>query len=150
MNGSNSFRAGSRRGFWLAFALVLASLVGASGCSSFYKSKVTVPPLLAPYKDAETTQLIEEVNRMARVTSLRGKIDIQFLDTSFAQCGITEKYRTAEGDVILQRDGKIYLVINAPFGIKIAEMTSDGERFRVTILRGEDKWLRFLKGTNAA
>jgi hypothetical protein len=151
MNGANSFRAGSRsRGYWLAFALGLMSLAGASGCSSFYKSKVTVPPLLAPFKDAETTQLIEEVNRMARVNGLRGKIDIQFLDTSFAQCGITEKYRTAEGDVILQRGGKIYLVINAPFGIKIAEMTSDGERFRVAVLQGDEKWRRFLKGTNTA
>ncbi|HEY0083930.1 MAG TPA: hypothetical protein VGB61_14220 [Pyrinomonadaceae bacterium] len=134
----------------MALVLGLASLAGGSGCSRFYKSKVTVPPLLAPLKEAAPGELIEVVNRMARVQSLRGKIDIQFLDTSFAQCGVTEKYRTAEGDVILQRDGKIYLVINGPFSVKIAEMTSDGERFRVAVLQGDDKWRRFLKGTNTA
>ncbi|HEY9401683.1 MAG TPA: hypothetical protein VIQ24_03235 [Pyrinomonadaceae bacterium] len=151
MNGSNSNRAGSRKkGYALALILGLVSLAGASGCSRFYKSKVTVPPLLAPLKEAAPGELIEVVNRMAQVQSLRGKIDIQFLDTSFAQCGVTEKYRTAEGDVILQRDGKIYLVINGPFSVKIAEMTSDGERFRVAVLQGDDKWRRFLKGTNTA
>jgi hypothetical protein len=151
MNGSNSFRAGSRRkARALAFILGLVSLAGVSGCSRFYKSKETVPPLLAPLKEAAPGELIAVVNRMAQVQSLRGKIDIQFLDNSFAQCGITEKYRTAEGDVILQRDGKIYLVINGPFSVKIAEMTSDGERFRVAVLQGDDKWRRFLKGTNTA
>ncbi|HEY0099907.1 MAG TPA: hypothetical protein VGB76_13245 [Pyrinomonadaceae bacterium] len=134
----------------LAFILGLVSLAGVSGCSRFYKSKETVPPLLSPLKEAAPGELIEVVNRMAQVHSLRGKIDIQFLDNSFAQCGITEKYRTAEGDVILQRDGKIYLVINGPFSVKIAEMTSDGERFRVAVLQGDDKWRRFLKGTNTA
>ncbi len=151
MNGSNSFRAGSRRKrYALALVLGLASLAGGSGCSRFYKSKVSVPPLLAPLKDAAPGELIEVANRMAQVQSLRGKIDIQFLDTSFAQCGVTEKYRTAEGDVILQRDGKIYLVIQGPFSVKIAEMASDGERFRVAVLQGDDKWRRFLKGTNTA
>jgi hypothetical protein len=151
MNGCNSFRLGSRRKAGaLAFLLGLVSLAGASGCSRFYKSKVTVPPLLSPLKEAAPGELIEVVNRMARVNSLRGKIDIQFLDNSFAPCGITEKYRTAEGDVILQRNGKIYLVIQGPFSVKIAEMTSDGERFRVAILQGDDKYRRFLKGTNTA
>ena len=151
MNGSNSFRAVSRRkARALAFILGLVALAGAGGCSRFYKSKVTVPPLLSPLKEAAPGELIEVVNRMARVQSLRGKIDIQFLDNSFAQCGITEKYRTAEGDVILQRDGKIYLVINGPFSVKIAEMTSDGERFRVAVLQGDEKYRRFLKGTNMA
>ncbi|MDQ1611941.1 MAG: hypothetical protein QOG00_1872 [Pyrinomonadaceae bacterium] len=150
MNGSNSIRAGSRKRYALALVLGLVSLAGASGCSRFYKSKVTVPPLLAPLKEAAPGELIEVINRLAQVRSLRGKIDIQFLDTSFAQCGVTEKYRTAEGDVILQRDGQIYLVINGPFSVKIAEMASDGERFRVAVLKGDDKWLRFLKGTNTA
>jgi hypothetical protein len=150
MIGSNSFQAGSGRSFMLAFILGLVSLAGASGCSRFYKSKVTVPPLLTPLKEATPGELVEVVNRLAQVQSLRGKIDIQFLDNSFATCGVTEKYRTAEGDVILQRDGKIYLVIQGPFSVKIAEMTSDGERFRVAVLQGDEKYRRFLKGTNTA
>lgn len=150
MNGLHSFATGSRTGFPLAFVFAIISLFGTSGCSRIYKRDVRVPPLLAPLQEAEPGQLIAEVNRVAQVQSLRGKIDIQFLDTSFAQCGVAERYRTAEGDVILQRDGQIYLAINAPFGIKIAEMTSDGTRFRVAVLQGEEKYRRFAKGTNNA
>ena len=151
MNGYNSFRSSSRRkARALALVFGLLALACGSGCSRFYKSKVTVPPLLSPLKEAAPGELIEVVNRMAQVNSLRGKIDIQFLDNSFAPCGVTEKYRTAEGDVILQRSGQIYLVINGPFSVKIAEMTSDGERFRVAVLQGDDKYRRFLKGTNMA
>lgn len=131
-----------------AFA-VLVSLVFAGGCSKFVKSKVTVPPRLTPLVGADTAQLFAEINRMAAVQSLNGKIDVQFLDTSFAECGIAEKYRTAEGSIIVQRPGQVYLAIQAPFSYKIAEMTSDGERFRVAVYRPEE-YKRFLMGTNMA
>lgn len=134
--------------------LVLAlSVVVASGCASLFgvKRTVTVTPLLGPVSGASTSQLIAEANRMAAVRSIRGKIDIQILDTSFAESGIAEKYRTADGTVYLQRPGKIYLKIEAPFvGTNIAEMTSDGERFRVAVLQGDEKYKRFVRGTNNA
>lgn len=96
-------------------------------------------------------QLIAEINRVAAVRSIRGKVDIQFLDTSFAECGVAEKYRTADGEVTIQRPGQVYLLIQAPFGVvKIAEMTSDGERFRVAVFQGEEKYRRFVRGTNDA
>ena len=34
--------------------------------------------------------------------------------------------------------------------VDIAQMTSDGEHFRVAVLRGDDKYKRFVKGTNNA
>jgi len=128
-------------------------VAGASGCSSLFgvKRKVAVTPLLGPLKDAPTSELIAEVNRHANVRSIRGKIDIQIEDTSFAESGLAEKYRTADGTVYLQRPGQIYLKIQAPFvGTNIAEMTSDGERFRVAVLQGDERYKRFVKGTNNA
>jgi hypothetical protein len=133
--------------------LLLGSLFLTSGCASLFgvKQQVKVPPLLTPLTNASTTQLIAEVNRLASVRSLRGKIDIQFQDTSFAESGLAEKYRTADGTVYLQRPGQIYLKIQAPFvGTNIAEMTSDGEHFRVAVLQGDDKFRRFVRGTNSA
>jgi hypothetical protein len=135
---------------FLTFALGLLVM---SGCSSLFgiKRKVTVTPLLGPLTEANTQQLISEVNRMAAVRSIRGKIDIQIEDTSFAESGVAEKYRTADGTVYLQRPGQIYLKIQAPFvGTNIAEMTSDGEHFRVAVLQGEEKYKRFVRGTNNA
>lgn len=135
------------------WVLLLSSVFVASGCASLFgvKQQVKVPPLLSPITNASTSQLIAEVNRLASVRSLRGKIDIQFQDTSFAESGLAEKYRTADGTVYLQRPGQIYLKIQAPFvGTNIAEMTSDGERFRVAVLQGDDKFRRFVSGTNSA
>lgn len=123
-----------------------------SGCGLFgTHKKVQVPQLLAPVVEADTAKLIGEVNRLAQLNSIRGKVDIQFEDTSFAEVGIAEKYRQADGTVTLQRPGKIYLVISVPFIAKdIAQMTSDGEKFRVAVLEGDQRYKRFVKGTNSA
>jgi hypothetical protein len=131
---------------------ILISLFVMNGCGVFsLKQKVRVPPRLTPLAEAETAQLFAEINRLASVRSLRGKIDIQFLDTSFAECGISEKYQTADGNIVLQRPGQILIQIQAPLiGTKIAEMTSDGEHFRVAVLQGDEKYRRFVKGTNRA
>ena len=107
--------------------------------------------MLTPLVDGNRDQLIAEVNRLAAVKSIRGKVDIQFEDTSFADVGIAEKYRQADGTITLQRPGKVYLVIQVPFiATDIAQMTSDGESFRVAVLQGDDKYRRFVKGTNNA
>jgi hypothetical protein len=101
--------------------------------------------------EAGKSRLITEVNRLASVRSLHGKVDIQFEDTSFAEAGIAEKYKQADGTVTLQRPGQIYLIIAVPFIAKdIAQMTSNGETFRVAVLQGDEKYRRFVKGTNNA
>lgn len=150
----NSFSLQKRPQARSVLLLILAlGLLSMSGCSSLFGIKRTVPvtPLLGPLSDATTAELINEANRMASVRSIRGKIDIQIQDTSFAESGVAEKYRTADGTVYLQRPGKIYLKIEAPFvGTNIAEMTSDGERFRVAVLQGDEKYKRFVRGTNNA
>ena len=133
----------------LAMALTLALLTTTS-CHLVHKP-VAVEKLLTPLSDADTAQLVSEVNRLVAARSLHGKVDIQFEDTSFATSGIAEKYRTAEGSITLQRPAKIYLVIQAPFiPSDIAQMTSDGEHFRIAILKGDEKYHRFVRGTNQA
>lgn len=135
----------------IIFILILIALT-ASGCGLFgTHKKVQVPQLLSPLTEADTPRLIAEVNRLAQVQSIHGKVDIEFQDNSFAEVGIAEKYKQADGTVTLQRPGKIYLVISVPFIAKdIAQMTSDGEKFRVAVLEGEERYKRFVKGTNSA
>ncbi len=136
----------------LAVFFIIALLISASaGCSRIVKRKVTVPPVLSPLVEAETPKLLDEVNRLASVRSLSGKVDIQFLDTSFAECGIAEKYRTADGKLVIQRPGQIYLSIQVPvLNRKIADMSSDGERFWIALYEGDEKYKRFVGGTNSA
>lgn len=129
---------------------VASILLFNSGCGLFgAKRKITVPQLLTPLADANKERLIQEVNRVSTVKSIHGKVDIQFEDTSFASSGIADQYRLVDGTITLQRPGMIYLVIQFTF-VDIAQMTSDGEHFRVAVLKGDEKYKRFVKGTNSA
>ncbi|MEP6637561.1 MAG: hypothetical protein ABJB97_12615, partial [Acidobacteriota bacterium] len=132
--------------------LLTTTLLSLSGCGLFNThKKVQVAPLLTPLADANTALLMNEVNRLAALKSIHGKIDILFEDTSFADQGISDKYRQADGTITVQRPGKIYLIIKVPFiATDIAQMTSDGATFRVAVLQGDETYKRFVKGTNNA
>jgi len=146
VNYLNAHRFAHSRLLLTVFAVLVLSLT--SGCGLFgAKKKITVPQLL-PGTEAGRDRLIYEVNRFSNVTTIHGKLDIQFEDTSFASFGIADQYRQVDGDITLQRPGKIYLVIQFLL-VDIAQMTSDGEQFRVAVLKGE-RYKRFLKGTNNA
>jgi hypothetical protein len=110
-------------------------------------------PTLLKVENASPAELLEQVNRFARVGSMRAKMDLKFEDNSYAELGIAEKYKTADGEVVVQRPGKIKLTVQVPI-IKtdVAQMTSDGEKFRVAILEdgGSGKYKKFVSGTNNA
>ncbi len=134
-----------------AIFVIASAIVTATGCN-LVKSDQKTAKLL---KVESTTQpeLVKEVNRFARVTSLHAKIDLKFEDNSFAVFGSKEVYRQAPGEITVQRPGKILLAIQVPaFHSDIVKMTSDGETFRVAILQdgGDGKNKKFVKGTNAA
>ena len=144
----NAYRTAHSRLLLSVFAVLVLFLT--TGCGLFgAKKKIQVPQLLTPISDASTDRLIQEVNRLSTVRSIHGKMDIQFEDTSFATSGVADQYRLVDGTITLQRPGKIYLIIRYTF-VDIAQMTSDGEHFRVAVLKGDDKYKRFVKGTNNA
>lgn len=148
LNNFNAYRTVVSR--LLLSVIAVSVLLLTTGCGLFgAKRKITVPQLLTPLADANKDRLIQEVNRLSTVKSIHGKVDIQFEDTSFASSGVADQYRLVDGTVTLQRPGKIYLVIQLLF-VDIAQMASDGERFSVAVLKGDDKYRRFVKGTNSA
>jgi len=128
---------------------ILAALILAPACSLVHK-RVETEKLLTPLATANTSDLISAVNKLVMVKSIHGRVDIQFEDTSFATSGIAEKYRTVDGQITLQRPGKVFLIIQGPLAIDIVQMTSDGEHFRIAILKGDEKYRRFVTGTNNA
>ena len=135
-----------------AVSAVLAAAVLLSGCGLFKASKRnSVPQPLTPLVEADMPQMFEEINRLGAVKSLNGRVDIQFLDTSYAPCGLAEKYRTADGRLVVQRPGQVYLTVQVPvIGSKVAEMSSTGERFWAAVYQVNDKYRRFFTGSNAA
>jgi len=134
----------------LLSVLAVSIVLFTAGCGLFgAKRKITVEQLLTPLTEADKGRLIQEINRFSTVKSIHGKVDIQFEDTSFASSGVADQYRLVDGTITLQRPGKIYLIIQFTF-VDIAQMASDGEHFSVAVLKGDDKYRRFVKGTNNA
>jgi outer membrane murein-binding lipoprotein Lpp len=134
--------------------LLLAFITAAvflSGCISVKRPDKT--PSLLQTDDATHDQLMAEVNRFARVGSMRAKMDLRFEDNSFAQFGSKEVYRAADGEVVVQRPANILLKVSVPvIKTDVAQMTSDGEKFRVAILQdgGSGKYKKFVIGSNNA
>ena len=133
-------------------AISLLTLLSLSiGCNIIKKESKT--PALLKTENANQADLMKEVNRFARVSSIRASMDLKFEDNSFAEFGLKEAYRNAPGEIVVQRPGKILIKIKAPFiGSDIVQMTSNGETFRVAILQdgGSGKYKKFVKGTNNA
>ncbi len=136
---------------YLTLAMIAAGAVFVTGCNIVKKESKTAT--LLKTEKANQADLVKEVNRFARVDSMRAKMDLKFEDNSFAEFGNKEVYRSADGEVVVQRPGKILLKVQVPI-IKsdVAQMTSDGEKFRVAILQdgGSGKYKKFVKGTNKA
>ena len=135
------------------FLFLLFSVIISSGCGVFSPKTKEKTITLLKTEDAETAQLFELVNRVAKVNSMRAKMDLKFEDNSFAEIGIAEKYKTADGEIVVQRPANILLKVQIPI-IKtdVAQMTSDGKKFRVAILEDGSggKYKKFVLGTNNA
>ena len=122
-----------------------------SGCNIVKKESKTA--VLLKVEDATQTDLMNEVNRFAQVASMKAQMDLKFEDNSFAQFGSKEVYRAADGEVVVQRPASILLTVKVPvIKTDVAQMTSDGEKFRVAILQdgGSGKYKKFVMGTNNA
>ena len=97
--------------------------------------------------------MLQKVNHLAQINSLRAKMDLKFEDNSFVESGYTEKYITVPGEVVVQRPASILLKVQKPIIYSdIAQMASDGEKFRLAILEdnsgGKNK--KFVVGSNNA
>ena len=136
------------RPFFIFLSIAATAL---TGCNIVKKESRT--PTLLKAENATQTQLMDEVNRFARVGSMRAKMDLKFEDNSFAQFGSKEVYRSADGEIVVQRPASILLKVQVPvIKTDVAQMTSDGKQFRVAILQdgGSGKFKKFVIGTNDA
>jgi hypothetical protein len=128
-------------------------VLSSGGCGVFSPKTKERTVTLLKAESASQTSLLETVSRFSKVNSMRAKMDLKFEDNSFAEIGIAEKYKTADGEVVVQRPANILLKVQVPI-IKtdVAQMSSNGEKFRVAILEdgGSGKYKKFVIGTNTA
>ena len=130
--------------FLLSICLVILS----TGCLS-PSNDVQVPVALS-VESADKEKLFAEINRLAEIKAINGKVYVKFEDNSFAESGISEKYKAADGQVTVQSPANINLRIQIPFvGTDLVRMTSDGEKFRVAVICCvEERYKKFVFGTN--
>lgn len=137
----------------LPAALIISTILIDGGCSVLSPRTKEKTVTLLKTENAAQSELVEHINRFARVDSMRAKMDLKFEDNSYAELGIAEKYKTADGEVVVQRPANILLKVQIPI-IKtdIAQMTSDGKKFRVAILEDGSggKYKKFVLGSNNA
>ncbi len=133
--------------------IIILSALFLSGCKNPFspKSKQKVATLLE-VENASQDDLIKQVDYFAKVNSLRAKMDMKFIDNSYASSGLSERYKKVPGEIVVERPDKIRLKVEVPI-IKsdIVQMTSDGSKFRVAILEdgAGGKYKKFIIGTNS-
>lgn len=139
--------------FLQLFVFIIFTLFFAGGCNLVSPKTQNKSATLLKTVEVPQAKLLDEVNRFARVSSMRAKIDLKFEDNSYAERGITEKYKTAPGEIVVQRPANILLKVQFPIiNSDIVQMTSNGETFRVAVLEdgAGGKYRNFLIGTNNA
>lgn len=145
------FERGGHSKFYLL--LFLSFVIFLSGCGLITPNEKVERAKLLKVEDATQTDLMATVSRFAKMNSMSAKMYLKFEDNSYAEVGLAEKYKTADGVVVVQRPANILLKVQIPI-VKsdIAQMTSDGEKFRVAILNdgGSGKYKKFVVGTNNA
>ena len=141
----------SFRRLWLTILLLILGIGFLAGCIK--PSTKQNSAVLLKTEDATREQLMNEVNRFAKVNSIHAKMYLKFEDNSFAESGSKEVYKQADGDVVVQRPSKIYMRVQVPvIKTDVAQMSSDGTKFCVAILQdgGTGKYKKFVVGSNSA
>ncbi|CAN5692655.1 hypothetical protein BH20ACI4_BH20ACI4_28390 [soil metagenome] len=137
----------------LYLLLFLSFTIFLSGCGIIKPKESVERAKLLKTEEATQAVLLATVNRFAKVNSMRAKMYLKFEDNSYAEVGLAEKYKTADGEIVVQRPSNILLKVQIPI-VKsdLVQMTSDGEKFRVAILNdgGSGKYKKFVLGTNNA
>ncbi|MCB1024794.1 MAG: hypothetical protein KDB79_10410, partial [Acidobacteria bacterium] len=136
---------------FLKYSSILLPLLAVflTGCIKV-KTEQTTPTLLS-VDDADQGVLFNRINYLAKVNSINAQMYLEFRDNSFAPIGLEEKYQTADSTIVVQRPENINLKVEVPFiGTDIAQMTSNGDKFRVAILQdgAGGKYRTFLVGSN--
>lgn len=143
-----STRAGDRiRQPALLLTLILAFSFLSLSCRNIATVRDdTIPRLLTPLAKSEFNDLIAKVQPLVNLKSLRAqRVLLQFLDVESS-----ERYRTAEAIMLLNRPDQIRVIVQVPVtGTQIADMVSEANHFKVAIYRPQN-YRRFLIGTNDA
>ncbi len=128
-----------------SFALIIFTVTFlSSGCVK----KVTVAEVLPVYQEMTTSQLVSRINNYADVETFSANGYLYVRNYFTGKENKAEEYPYANQLIRLKRPENIRLQVNAPVvSSKVADMTSNGQSFRLAIFYPKDK-RRFIYGSN--
>lgn len=133
---------------FLPIVLMLVALPGTIGCVR----NIRVTPVLPVARGAtlDVQALVGRVNGLvAEQRTLNAPVWLTFRDLREQEQGRNKQYPAADARLLLERPNNIRLQIKVPVvGRRVADMSSNGETFRVAVFYPENK-KKFILGSNA-
>ena len=124
--------------------IILAALLLSSAC--ILPRKVAVPEVLPLNAPLTSTELIQRINDYARVKSFSAQTTVYVRDYLTGERAKAKDFPGATGLIRLQRPENVRMLVSF-LGMNIADMTSDGQKFRLAIFQ-PDHARAFVRGSN--
>ena len=129
--------------YFLALTVALSGMLG-SGCVR----RVSVNELLPVNDPVPTDQLINRINTYRTTRTFAAQADVTVRNYFTGEGSKADEFPAASGLIRFQRPENTRMNVTF-YGAKVAEMVSDGQSFKLKILRPEEK-RRFVYGSNLA
>lgn len=122
--------------------LVFATLTG----PACFVRRVRVNELLPAKETLSTEQLIERINSYSRIQTFSAQTDVTVWNYFTGEGAKADEFPSATGLIRFKRPEETRMNVTF-FGASVAEMVSDGQRFKLAMYRPQDK-RRFIYGSN--
>lgn len=130
---------------YLLFVLISIVALFGSACALFVR-RVNVNELLPVKEQLTTDQLIERINAYSQIQTFSAQADVTVRNYFTGEGSKADEFPSATGLIRFKRPEDTRM--NVTFiGTKVAEMVSDGHRFKLAMYRPQDK-RRFVYGNN--
>lgn len=124
------------------FGLIAAVALIGSACVR----KVSVNELLPAKEQLSTEQLINQINAFSKIQTFSAQSDVTVWNYFTGDQGKADEFPQATGLIRFKRPEETRM--NVTFiGARVAEMVSDGQKFKLAMYRPQDK-RRFIYGSN--
>ena len=129
---------------YLLFLLIMAAALPGSAC--WFVRRVSVNELLPAKEQLSTEQLIERINAYSQIQTFSAQSNVTVWNYFTGEGAKADEFPQATGLIRFKRPEETRM--NVTFiGAKVAEMVSDGQRFKLAMYRPQDK-RRFIYGSN--
>jgi hypothetical protein len=127
------------------FGLIMTAAVLGSACALFVR-RVNVNELLPVKEHISTDQLIDRINAHSQIQTFSAQADVTVWNYFTGEGAKADEFPQATGLIRFKRPEDTRMKVKFA-GFDVADMVSDGKRFKLAMYRPQDK-RRFIYGSN--